>query len=148
MEQDKYLQDRVEPEINWYDKKSKFNKILFMTLQIIEITSAAIIPFLAGYNESIPHGSIIVGILGIVIALCAGLSSLYKFQENWLLYRTTCESLRHEKYLFLTKSKPYENEDSFNQFVINVENLISKENTQWAHRAKGKSHGENLQEKV
>jgi hypothetical protein len=95
---------------------------------------------MAGYSDSIPCGTIIIGFLGVVIAICAGLAAINKFQENWLMYRTTCETLRHEKFLFMTKTKPYDDNEAFNQFVVRVENLISKENTQWARVSKEKSH--------
>ncbi len=140
MDHEQYLQERVEDQINWYDGKSKSNQNWFKSLRVIEIISAAIIPFFAGYSESIPFGTIIIGCLGVIIAVCAGLSALYKFQENWLMYRTTCETLRHEKFLFVTKTKPYDDEEAFNQFVTRIENLISKENTQWARVTKEKAH--------
>ena len=57
--------------------------------------------------------------------------ALYNFQENWIEYRTTCESLRHHKFRFLTKSEPYDGEDAFQNLVNNIEALISKENTNW-----------------
>ena len=140
MEQDQYLQDRVEDQISWYDNNSKSNQTWFKSLRIIEIVSAAIIPFIAGFSDSVPFGAIIIGALGIVIAVCAGLSALNKYQENWLTYRTTCETLRHEKFLFLTKTKPYDDNEAFNQFVGRIENLISKENIQWARITKAKTH--------
>ncbi len=148
MDQEQYLKDRVEDQINWYDTKSKLNQRWFKSLRVIEIVSAAIIPFIAGYSDSIPYGTVFIGILGVVIAICAGLSALNKYQENWLMYRTTCETLRHEKFLFMTTTKPYESEDSFDQFVTRVENLISKENTQWARSAKEKSHNKQRQSDV
>ena len=57
---------------------------------------------------------------------------LYKFQDNWTSYRTTCESLRHEKFLFLTKTNPYDDNNAFNLLVQRVEMLISQENSSWA----------------
>lgn len=140
MSPEDYLKERVDNQINWYDNKSKSNQRWFKFLRIIEIVSAAIIPFLAGYSDSILFGNIIIGFLGVGIAICAGISVLNKHQENWLMYRTTCETLRHEKYLFVTGSKPYSGEGAFEQFVSRVESLISKENSQWSRAAKEKSY--------
>jgi len=143
MDQDQYLKNRVEDQITWYNDKSKTNQSWFKTLRVIEIMSAAIIPFIAGFSQSIPYGVVIIGVLGVVIAVCAGLSALNKYQENWLTYRTTCETLRHEKFLFVTGTKPYDGEESFNQFVsriARIESLISKENTQWSRTTKIKAH--------
>ena len=74
--------------------------------------------------------------MGLLITIITGVVTLYKFQENWIEYRTTCETLRHEKFLFLTQTDPYDIEDPFNLLVHRVENLISKENTQWAQHIK------------
>lgn len=144
MDQEQYLQERVENQIKWYDDKSKSNQNWFKSLRLIEIISAAFIPFIVGSNESIPCGNVIVGFLGVVIAVCAGLAALNKYQENWLTYRTTCETLRHEKFLFMTNTRPYDTDDSFDQFVTRVENAISKENTQWARVAKKQTHNKTL----
>lgn len=140
MEKEIYLKDRLEDQINWYDKKSQANQRWFKSLRITEIVCAALIPFIAGMSVSIPYGTVIIGSLGVVIAISAGLSSLNKYQENWLTYRTTCETLRHEKFLFLTGCKPYDSDLAFNKFVERIENLISKENSQWSRDAGEKSH--------
>ena len=140
MDESTYLEDRVNVQINWYDSKSQTNQKWYKRLRVTEIVCAAIIPFLAGLSDSIPYGQYIIGLLGVVIAVSAGFSALNKNQENWLVYRTTCETLRHEKYLYLTKCKPYDNADAFNRFVERVEGLISKENSHWSRSAKEKLH--------
>ncbi|MDX8400740.1 MAG: DUF4231 domain-containing protein [Gallionellaceae bacterium] len=93
-----------------------------------------------------PDMKIIVGGLGVIIAVSSGVVALFKFQEHWLQYRTTAESLKHHKYLYLTKTPPYNDEKSFNLLVESVEGLISKENSNWVsyvkEKAKGKSKGE------
>ncbi|MCP4762714.1 MAG: DUF4231 domain-containing protein, partial [archaeon] len=71
---------------------------------------------------------------GGAIALKSGALSLYKFKDNWIKYRTTSESLKHEKYLYLTKTHPYHKADAFNLLVKNSEYLISEENSQWLKR--------------
>ncbi len=94
--------------------------------------SAAIIPFLAGIGPNFPYYQIVIGSLGVIIAVFAGISSIYKFHENWIEFITTAETLKHEKYLYLAKCKPYEGEDSFVKLVQRVESIISKENSQWS----------------
>jgi len=82
-------------------------------------------------DETTLYLKIIVGLLGLVIAAITAVLGLYQFQENWLEYRTTCETLRHEKYLFLAKASPYNKEEPFLLLVERIEGLISKENTNW-----------------
>lgn len=140
MNQEQYLSERVEDQINWYDRKSQSNQTNFKRIRLTEIVCAAIIPFIAGIGDDIPYSGIILGALGVIITVSAGFSTLSKYQENWLMYRTTCETLKHEKYLFLTNSKPYQGDNAFNQFVERIENLISKENTQWSRVSSKKAH--------
>jgi len=132
MTEEEYIQDRVDDQINWYDKKSSFNQKWFKRLQVISIISASTIPFLTGYSSGEDDSiRIFIGILGLVVAAISAILSLYKFQEHWIEYRTICESLQHEKYLFLTKTSPYNNNEPFPVLVHRIESLISKENTDW-----------------
>jgi hypothetical protein len=133
MGEEEYLNDRLNDQINWYDKKSQTNQKWFKRLRFLEIVAATIIPFIAGIgSNTIPYYSIIIGGLGVIIAVSAGLSALYKYHENWIEYRTTSETLKHEKYLFQAKCYPYDGDNAFCKLVQRVEGLISKENTQWS----------------
>ena len=92
------------------------------------------IPFLAGYADSIGWIQVAVGMFGVCIAVITATLGLSQFQENWIEYRTTCESLRKERYMFLTKTEPYNGDEAgaFAFLVQRVETLVSKENTNWA----------------
>lgn len=132
LDEAKYLKDRLEDQIAWYDRKSISNQKAFKRLQVLIIVASATIPFLSGFmDESTLFLRIVVGLLGLAIATATAILGLYQFQENWLEYRTTCETLRHEKYLFLTGASPYDEEEPFMLLVERVEGLISKENTNW-----------------
>ena len=146
MDADEYLKVRLEPQIEWYDKRSAQNKLRNTTAKIVEIVCAAIIPFLAGYAKNGPNPvSLAIGSLGVVVAVVAGISAVLKFQEQWLKYRTTAESLKKEKYLFQTKVEPYNGDDPLPLFVQRVETLVSQENTNWAQfmmrPGNGEGHG-------
>lgn len=132
MDEEAYIKERLDDQIDWYNNKSKHSQNWFKTLRIVEIIAAATIPFLAGYaSDSAPELMVVIGLLGVVIAFVAGIISLNKFQEIWIEYRTTSETLKHHKYLFLTKAVPYDKDDSFQTLVQTVEALISKENSNW-----------------
>jgi hypothetical protein len=132
MNQEEYLKERLQNQIDWYDRKSVQSQKWFKRLQVVAILAATTIPFLTGYiTDTTFLLKLSVGLLGLSVAAITAILGLYKFQENWLEFRTTCESLKHEKYLFLTNSDPYNAEDPFMLLVERIEGLISKENTSW-----------------
>lgn len=101
----------------------------------------AITAFFAGYvsdtpavDPGLPWIKIAIGLLGVAIAAIAAILGLYNFQENWIKYRTTCESLKKEKFKFLTQVSPYDGDNAFTLLVEHVEGLISKENTDWSQQ--------------
>ena len=51
--------------------------------------------------------ALLVGFASGAILLLEGLQALNKWQENWILYRATCEGLRNEQHLFAEKAGPY-----------------------------------------
>ena len=136
MDQEEYIQARVDEQIGWYDRKSQRNQRIFKLLRSIEIIAAASIPFLAGHSD-LPYGSWMIGFLGLLVAVLVGILSLYRFQENWTSYRTTCEALQHEKFLFLSGAEPYDQKDPFPLFVQRVESVIAKEHTGWTQYMQG-----------
>ncbi|HEY1430160.1 MAG TPA: hypothetical protein VGF39_00785, partial [Stellaceae bacterium] len=44
----------------------------------------------------------------------------------------TGEALKKEKFLFVTKTEPYDSDDAFPILVQRIETLVSKENVTWA----------------
>jgi hypothetical protein len=44
--------------------------------------------------------------LGVLIDNFEGVVQLNQHQQNWITYRSTCEALRHQKYLYLANAGP------------------------------------------
>ena len=139
MSPDEYLQERLDDQINWYDKKSAWNQKCFKQLRAVEILFSVTVPFLISQigGDSSPL-KLIAGVMGILVALIAGLVTLYRFQENWVEYRATAEILKHQKYLYLTQTQPYDNSNAFHLLVETVESVISKENAAWSQSLREK----------
>jgi hypothetical protein len=61
-----------------------------------------------------------------------GFQQLFQFHTNWVSYRGTCESLKHEKYLFLALAGPYATAASPQRMLAErVEGTVSVENAKW-----------------
>ncbi len=128
-----YIQERVDNQIQWYDQKAATCKMWYKIFQTAEIVLAALIPLLSAYASKHTAIAIITGILGVIITILETISKVNNYHENWIEYRTTCELLRYQKYLYITKSSPYNlsEETIDNLFVKNIEQIISSENNHW-----------------
>jgi hypothetical protein len=134
MSSDNPTLNRLDDQIEWYDRKSIANQRWFKWLKIIQIVAAAIIPFMAGFKHiTLPiDTAIVIGGLGVLIVILEGLQSLNQYQHNWIAYRSTCEELKHEKYLWEAKAGPYLDVASADALLAErVESLISREHAKW-----------------
>ncbi|MBI3660542.1 DUF4231 domain-containing protein [Candidatus Acetothermia bacterium] len=85
-------------------------------------------PFASGFGAP----AFFTATLGVLIVVLEGLQSLNQFQHNWTTYRSTCEELKHEKFLWLAKAGPYANARNADALLAErVESLISREHTKW-----------------
>ena len=130
-EEQAYLRDRLQDQIKWYSAKSSWNQKWFKLLRLVEIVCAVSIPFFVAYSEAVVEFKLVSGVLGVMVALISGVLVLYKFQDNWISYRTTCESLKREQQFYLAGCEPYDAADRFCVLVKRVESLLAKENTAW-----------------
>jgi hypothetical protein len=125
------IMERLEDQIAWYDRKSTFNQRVYKRIKVVEILAAAMIPLIAAL--SIPHTTVITGSLGVLITVLEGLIHLNQYQQNWIAYRSTCEALKHEKYIYLGNAAPYSGApDAHALLAERVESLVSQEHSKWA----------------
>jgi Protein of unknown function (DUF4231) len=123
--------DRLESQIDWYDRKSRASRRMFKRIKIIEILSAAAIPFLAAL--SFPYDKLVTAGLGVLITVLEGLLHLNQYQQNWTTYRSTCEALKHEKYVYLANAGPYANAAAAHALLAErIESTVSQEHAQWS----------------
>jgi hypothetical protein len=124
--------ERLEDQINWYDRKSTSQKNYFSALKVLAIVAAAVIPFMAALPLAAQLNRIAAAALGALIVVIEGIQQLFQLQTNWLLYRSTCESLKHEKYLFLAGAGPYGPAPNPHSLLAErIESLVSQEHSKW-----------------
>ena len=62
---------------------------------------------------------------------------LYQLQSNWISYRSSCEELRHEKYLWLAKAGHYADAKEPDRLLAErVESIVSTEHAKWVSAQK------------
>ncbi len=124
---------RLEDQIAWYDNSSRRSQRLFKGLMITEMICGALVPLFAGIGAPV----VATGLLGVAIVLLQGVQHLNQYQHNWITYRSTCETLKHEKFLFRAKAGPYaDSSDVFALLADRIEAEISQEHAKWVSSQK------------
>ncbi len=125
-----YLEQRISDQIAWYGQKAAAAKWGYMSFRAVEILAAALIPLVLHFMDW-SDARIIAATLGALVVVINGLLGVFGWHDIWKTYRTTAESIKHHKFLFSTGCAPYDGDGAFFLLVNNVENLISKENSDW-----------------
>jgi Protein of unknown function (DUF4231) len=128
---------RLEDQIAWYDAKSQHNQRWFKLLKVCQIITAAAIPVAAGASAP----AWLVGGAGALIVVLEGLQQLQQYQQNWITYRSTCERLKHEKFLFAARAGPYASSEPEALLAERVESLVSQEHAAWVSQREEAARG-------
>jgi hypothetical protein len=124
------IMERLEEQIEWYAQSSSRNKLWYWWIKITQIVAAACIPFMGTFPWK--HGAWITGGLGVLITILEGLLQLNQSHQNWINYRSTCEALKHEKYLYLGHAGPYASATEAHSLLAErIESLIAQEAAKW-----------------
>ncbi|MES9726404.1 DUF4231 domain-containing protein [Bacillus safensis] len=138
------MKDRLEDQIEWYDKKSMQHQKKYKNMKVVIIILAPAIPILSVLTKfNSLYVTLLIATAGGIITILEGLLSLGKHQENYIEYRRICETLKHEKYQYYTKTGVYSEGDTFKLLVERTESIISQENINWANmqnKAKGETN--------
>ncbi len=135
----KYLEERVQGQLAYFNQKSASEKRKFMRLQWTLIICSALTPLFGSVAAFFRDHKMLEGIFlaialtnSVVVAIVANAIKTFKSQENWLNNRATCEMLHREKFLFEAGVPPYDNEANRNRlFVKRVEDMLAREQNQW-----------------
>lgn len=139
---DKYVRERYHGEIHWYDRKSLHNQAWYRILQwglILLSASTPVVIALTQNANSPARLKALSLVTSVLVAILATSLKTFKFEENWINYRTTCETLKKEIYFYNAGVDEYKGSDDKEAlFVKRVEALISRENTLWLSTVKEK----------
>jgi hypothetical protein len=119
--------ERLEDQIDWYDRKSVAAQRAYKRLKLAELVVATAVPVVAALQ--VPAA--VTAVLAAVVVIAEGVQQLYQWQTNWVLYRSTAEALKHEKYLYLAAAGPYATTNRRNILAQRLEGLISQEHAKW-----------------
>lgn len=135
-----YLQRRLEVQLQWHSARATWNKRRFYFAEITTLLAGAAIPVVNLWITGSNLSRVLSGILGGVIVVAAGIGKLFKFQENWLQFRTLAEALEREAEYYKTGVADYAAADEAGRnrlLVERVENILAGSVSQFVatHRA-------------
>jgi hypothetical protein len=138
-----YIGERLDEQILWYGKKSAYNKFRFRIFQFIVIVASAIIPIInlgipLALDDDYPNSPYvalgITAILGGIVTVVTALSTMDAYYQTWVLYRTTGETLKRERFLYINNAADYSSlsvEAKNKLLVERVEAMLSSENSKF-----------------
>jgi hypothetical protein len=147
---DEYLKTRYQAEMDWYEMRSKRNKMLYLFFQWGIIILSAITPILitigdfrgaptqaTGNPQEITGIQIFSISTAFLVAVFAAATKVFHFQENWLDFRATREELKSEIHLYSARLYGYATaRDTRALFVNRIESIIRREVRVWEFRMK------------
>ena len=128
-----YLETRYEKQMQWYDRKAERSHRTYLVFQWAALLLSASAPVLIVVGDGATKWLAVA--VAILVAVATGALKVFKYQENWTDYRTTCEMLRKEFHFYEAGLRGYEAADDREAlFVDRVEGLISREHSLWSAR--------------
>lgn len=131
MDIQKYFEERVEDQVKYYSKKGRVNKEYYQLFKVSQLIAAALLPFFTAFISDYTSVKYIVALLGTMVTILEGVLAIGKYHEKWIAYRSTAETLKQEKFMFLMKAGSYTERNAALQFVNRIELILSKENSGW-----------------
>lgn len=126
MTEEEYISKRIDPQIEWHNRKSISNKRLYMFCSWVLIVGSILT------GVMIPLCQVVGVVLSVIVAITTSISRVYKFHSKWRLYRLTSEMLMHEKVLYETRTGVYNNQNTaYSNLVSNVEAILKETNNSW-----------------
>ncbi|MEO3769629.1 DUF4231 domain-containing protein [Micromonospora sp. B9E7] len=124
-----YLTDRLAQYQSWYDKKAVKAKTTHLRTRTAAVVGGSLVPVLV--NLDFPYAQAVTTVVSLVVAGAVSLESVFRYREQWKNYRSTEQTLGHERIYFLTRTGVYTNLDdatAFATLVERVEATIANEN--------------------
>ena len=132
-----YIEARWLNYVEWWDSRAGNAKRKYHALRSAVVIAGALIPALVGLRELKVWGEhawvfAVASILAsLVVAICAGVESLFSFGDIWREKRAAAELIKSEGFSFLQLTGEYKDyaahKDALKRFAASVEQLIRNE---------------------
>jgi hypothetical protein len=125
-----YATNRIEDQIDWYDKKSKKSKkfatVFGILLVVFQLIAAVYLYFFHEYIKVFKLHEIMIFLATTVISVI----EMNKYKDLFQSYNLT----KSELIFIRTRFGNIQNDQELNEFVLEAEQAISREHTMWLAR--------------
>ena len=144
-----YIEARWLNYVEWWDSRARNARRKYFYLRCAVIIAGALIPALIGLREVKVFSnydwvfSVASIVTSLVVAICAGIESLFNFGDIWREKRNAAELIKSEGFSFLELTGDYKDyishEAAYKHFAARVEELIRSEIKEYVVAATPKS---------
>lgn len=127
-----YIQNRLDPQLAWYERKSATAKRSLWSLSAVQFSSTALIPLLNAVSAEAKEALYLSSAFAAVAAIATGLTALGRYNENWVRYRKCATSLESLKLKHQHGVAPFDGPDADIRLIELTEATIETEADQWA----------------
>lgn len=134
---EKYLQERIQDQIDWHKRKSESNMKTFNRLKNIDTVVASMVPVILSIHSAlggIGEGGyghmwevllkVVTAGAGVWLTISSGFFEVEGYERKAKDYKKLYKKLETEKFKYLTRTEPYDEEDAYGKIVLNVENRL------------------------
>ncbi len=122
-----YIAKRLDPQIAWFEAKSRDAKRKHHGFSTAQITATGMIPV----ANLLPHGAVSSTVLAAVAGIATGLAALGSHQSHWQRYRATADALQKLRLHHELRVPPFDGADADLQLIEQAEALMSGEKDDW-----------------
>ncbi|APE31384.1 hypothetical protein BOX17_10750 [Halomonas aestuarii] len=125
---------RLEDQLAWYGRRSRDCRRWHKGVRLVQVVFAAAIPVIS--LADLLWARWLTATLGALIAVLEAFEQINQFGPLWIQYRSTAESLKHEKFLLLAGAGPYRDlarGEALRLLAERVEERVSREHARWVH---------------
>ncbi|SRR6266446_632903 len=128
MEPNSSTVSRLEDELAYYSTKSQVSRQRYYAIKSIQIVASAAVSV-----SALTVNAVVAAFLGALVVILEGYQGLFRFHDQWMIARTTCNSLKREKFLWLAKAGPYALPSADPVLLAErIEAILSDEHGRWA----------------
>lgn len=127
-----YLKDRLDPQIDWYERKARKAKNTYWWVTIVQFAGTALVPVLNSLSAFDRTFLFVSSGSAACAAFATGFLVLQRPMEHWIRYRNAATTLASYRTRHAYRTKPFDAGDIDRLLIDMAEHEIATENDTWA----------------